>query len=154
MHQLCQIRTRVFISTMMPLVKMGCVLMQEEKVVPCLLNQLRKRELNYLTCYLDLSIVKHGSKSDIQEDHKNIQDIFTKLVLSLCYPRWNEIGYDLEQCYHLEKKSQPMPLATKNCAKKVRVTLRIKSCIPSSSNLTRIIIVLKIGGRFSLGPRT
>ena len=27
----------------------------------CLLSQLRKRELNYLTCYLELSIAKHGS---------------------------------------------------------------------------------------------
>ena len=26
----------------------------------CSLSQLRKRELNYLTCYLELSIVEHG----------------------------------------------------------------------------------------------
>ena len=38
-----------------------------------------------------------------------------------------------------------MPLAMENCAKKVRVAPRIKSCIPSSSNLTGIINVLKIG---------
>ena len=38
------------------------------------------------------------SKSDKLEDHKSLQDIFTKLVLSLCYPRWNEIYYGLENC--------------------------------------------------------
>ena len=36
-------------------------------------------------------------------------------------------------------------LATENYAKKVRVTPRIKSYIPSSSNLARNINVLKIG---------
>ena len=117
----------------------------------CSLSQLRKHELNYLTCYLELSIVKHGStiflgsKSDIWEDHKNLQDIFTRLVLSLSYPHCNEIDYDLEKCYHLEKqKSWPMLLAMESCAKKVRVTPRTKNCIPSSSNLIRIINVLKL----------
>ena len=42
------------------------------------------------------------------------------------------------------KKSWPMPLATENCAKKVRVTPRTKNCIPSLSNLIGIINVLKL----------
>ena len=42
-----------------------------------------------------------------------------------------------------------MPLATKNHAKKVRVTPRTKSCIPISSNLAENVNVLKIGGRIS-----
>ena len=41
-------------------------------------------------------------------------------------------------------KSWPMSLAMENCAKKVRVTPRTKNCIPSSSNLTGIINVLKL----------
>ena len=40
-----------------------------------------------------------------------------------------------------------MSLATSNYAKKVRVTPRTKNCIPSLSNLTKIINVLKIGSR-------
>ena len=65
-----------------------------------------------------------------------------------------KIDYDLEKCYHLEKqKSWPMPLAMESCAKKVQVTPRTKNCIPSSSNLTRIINVLKIGSRISFRPR-
>ena len=51
----------------------------------------------------------------------------------------------MEKCYHLEKqKSWPMTLAMENCAKKVQVTPRTKNCIPSSSNLTGIINVLKL----------
>ena len=46
-----------------PCQDVGCVLMQEEKVVPCLLSQLRKRELDYPTYYVELSIVEHGSAS-------------------------------------------------------------------------------------------
>ena len=76
------------------------------------------------------------------------------MVLSLCYPHWNEIDYDMENCYHLEKqKSWPMPLAMENCAKNVWVTPRTKNGIPSSSNLTGIINVLKIGSRISFWPR-
>jgi len=50
----------------------------------------------------------------------------------------------------LEKqKSWLMPLATKSHAKKVRVTPRIKNCIPSLSKLIETINILRIGGRFS-----
>ena len=46
---------------MHPVKGVGGVLMQEEKVVPCLLSQLRKRELDYPTYYVEVSIVEHGS---------------------------------------------------------------------------------------------
>ena len=50
--------------------------------------------------HLELSIMEHGSNIflEVKVGHKNLQDIFTKLVLSLWYPRWNEIDYDLEKC--------------------------------------------------------
>ena len=50
-----------FISTRMHLVKVWDVSLNQKKIVACSLSQLRKRELNYLTCYLELSIVEHGS---------------------------------------------------------------------------------------------
>ena len=51
-----------FITTMMHLVKVWDVsLCKKKNVVPCLLSQLRKRELNYLTSYLKLSIMEHVS---------------------------------------------------------------------------------------------
>ena len=130
------------------------------KIVACSLSQLRKHELNYLTSYPELSIVKIGItiflevKVTFRRNYKSLQDIFMKLVLSLWYPCWNEIDYDLEKCYHLEKqKSQPMLLAMESCANKVWVTPRTKNCIPSLSNLIRIINVLKNGGKFSFCPR-
>ena len=43
-----------------------------------------------------MEVLSFWSKGDISKGHKTLQDIFTKFVLSLCYPRWNEIGYDLE----------------------------------------------------------
>ena len=91
-----------------------------------------------------------GMISDIYKDHKNLRNIFTKLVLSIRDHRWFGIDqdYDLEKCYHLgKKKSLPMPLAKERLAKKIWTTPRTKNCISSSSNLTGIINVLKIGGR-------
>jgi len=65
-----------------------------------------------------------------------------------------KIEYDLEKCYHLEKqKSLSMSLARESYAKKIPTTPRIKSYIPSSSNLARNINVLKIGRRISFWPR-
>ena len=43
-----------------------------------------------------------------------------------------------------------MPLSTESHAKKVRVTPRTKNCIPSSSNLTGIINVLKLAKESTL----
>ena len=45
--------------------------------------------MEHLTYDLELSIVEHGGTiylgmiSDIYEDHKNLRNIFTKLVLSI-----------------------------------------------------------------------
>ena len=47
-----------------------------------------------------------------------------------------------------------MPLAMGSCAKKVRVTPRIKNCIPSSSNLTGIINVLKLATESTLNQES
>ena len=69
----------------------------------------RKHEMEYLTYDLEVIYCESwkyylfGSKGDISEGHKNLQDIFTKLVLILWYPRWNDIVYDLKKWYHLEK---------------------------------------------------
>jgi hypothetical protein len=60
MYQLCQIRTRVFLSIIMHLVKVWDVsLCKKKKVVAYSLSQLRKRELNYPTHDVELSIIEH-----------------------------------------------------------------------------------------------
>ena len=60
------------------------------------------------------------------------------------------MDYDLGKVLSLgEAKVMADALAKESCAKKVRVTPRTKNCIPSLSNLARIINVLKNGSRIS-----
>jgi hypothetical protein len=66
---------------------LGCVLMQEGRVVAYASRQLRKHELNYPTDDLELAAVVHalkiwrhyliGHKSDIYTDQKSLKYIFT-----------------------------------------------------------------------------
>ena len=66
---------------------LGCVLMQEGRVVAYASRQLRKHELNYPTHDLELAAVVHAlktwrhylirHKSDIYTDHKSLKYIFT-----------------------------------------------------------------------------
>jgi hypothetical protein len=72
---------------------LGCVLMQEGRVVTYASRQLRKHELNYPTHDLELAAVVHalkiwrhyliGHKSDIYTDHKSMKYIFTQSDLNL-----------------------------------------------------------------------
>jgi hypothetical protein len=91
---------------------LGCVLMQEGKVVAYASRQLRKHELNYPTHDLELAAVVHalkiwrhyliGHKCDIYTDHKSLKYIFTQSELNLRQRRWLELikDYDLEVHYH------------------------------------------------------
>jgi len=70
------------------LMGLGCVLMQDGKVVAYASRQLRKHELNYPTHDLELAAVVHalkiwrhylvGQKCDIYTDHKSLKYIFTQ----------------------------------------------------------------------------
>jgi len=94
---------------------LGCVLMQEGRVVAYASRQLRKHELNYPTHDLELAAVVHalkiwrhyliGHKSDIYTDHKSLKYIFTQTDLNLRQRRWLELikDYDLEVHYHPRK---------------------------------------------------
>jgi hypothetical protein len=94
---------------------LGCVLMQEGRVLAYASRQLRKHELNYPTHDLELAAVVHalkiwryyliGHKSDIYTDHKSLKYIFTQSDLNLIQHRWLELikDYDLEVHYHLGK---------------------------------------------------
>jgi hypothetical protein len=71
----------------------GCVLMQEGRVVAYASRQLRKHEFNYPTHDLELVAVVHalkiwrqyliGHKSDINTNHKSLKCIFTQSDLNL-----------------------------------------------------------------------
>ncbi|WVZ76319.1 hypothetical protein U9M48_024303 [Paspalum notatum var. saurae] len=74
---------------------LGCVLMQDGKVVAYGSRQLRKHEVNYPTHDLELAAV-------IYTDHKSLKYIFTQNELNMRQRRWLELikDYDLEIYYH------------------------------------------------------
>jgi hypothetical protein len=94
---------------------LGCVLMQEGKVVAYSSQQLKIHERNYPTHDLDLAAIVHalktwrhylyGQKCDIYMDHKSLNYIFTQSKLNMRQQRWLELikDYELDIHYHLGK---------------------------------------------------
>jgi hypothetical protein len=72
---------------------LGCVLMQDDRVVAYVSRQLRKHEVNYLTHDLELAVVvltlkiwRHylmGKRCELYKDHKSLKYIFTESNLNL-----------------------------------------------------------------------
>jgi hypothetical protein len=72
---------------------LGCVLMQDGRVVAYVSQQLRKHEVNYLTHDLELADVVHalkiwrhylmGKRCELYTDHKSLKYIFPHLNLNL-----------------------------------------------------------------------
>ncbi|WVZ85169.1 hypothetical protein U9M48_032119 [Paspalum notatum var. saurae] len=91
---------------------LGCVLMQEGRVIAYASRQLRKLEANYPTHDLELAAVVHalkiwrhyllGNTCHIYTDHKSLKYIFTQPKLNMRQRRWLELikDYDLEIHYH------------------------------------------------------
>jgi hypothetical protein len=91
---------------------LGCVLMQEGRVVAYASRQLKIHEQNYPTHDLKLAVVVHtlkiwrhyliGNKCEIYMDHKSLKYIFTQPELNLRQRRWLELikDYNLEIHYH------------------------------------------------------
>jgi hypothetical protein len=94
---------------------LGCVLMQNEKVIAYASRLLKPHEQNYPTQDLELAAIVHalkiwrhyliGNKCHIFTDHKSLKYIFTQPDLNLRQRRWLELikDYDLEIHYHLRK---------------------------------------------------
>ncbi|WVZ63548.1 hypothetical protein U9M48_013172 [Paspalum notatum var. saurae] len=91
---------------------LGCVLMQEGRVVAYASRQLRKHETNYPTHDLELAAVVHalkiwrhyllGNTCNIYTNHKSLKYIFTQPELNMRQRRWLELikDYNLEIHYH------------------------------------------------------
>ncbi|WVZ71796.1 LOW QUALITY PROTEIN: hypothetical protein U9M48_020335 [Paspalum notatum var. saurae] len=91
---------------------LGCVLMQEGRVIAYASRQLRKHETNYPTHDLELAAAVHapkiwrhyllGNTCHIYTDHKSLKYIFTQPELNMRQRRWLELikDYDLEIHYH------------------------------------------------------
>jgi ribonuclease HI len=94
---------------------LGCVLMQENRVIAYASWALRPHENNYPTHDLELEAVVHalklwrhyliGNHCNIYTDHKSLKYIFTQSDLNMRQRRWLELikDYDLEVHYHLGK---------------------------------------------------
>jgi hypothetical protein len=91
---------------------LGCVLMQNNRVIAYASRALRTHEQNYPTHDLELAAVIHalkiwrhhlmGAKCNIYTDHKSLKYIFTQADLNMRQRRWLELikDYDLEVHYH------------------------------------------------------
>ncbi|WVZ76074.1 hypothetical protein U9M48_024076 [Paspalum notatum var. saurae] len=91
---------------------LGCVLMQQGRVIAYASRQLRKHEVNYPTHDLELAAVVHalkiwrhyilGNTCHIYTDHKSLKYILTQPELNMRQRRWLELikDYDLEIHYH------------------------------------------------------
>jgi hypothetical protein len=91
---------------------LGCVLMQEGRVIAYASRALRPHELNYPTHDLELAAIVHalkiwrhylmGNRCNIFIDHKSLKYIFTQSELNMRQRRWLELikDYDLEVHYH------------------------------------------------------
>ncbi|KAL0549287.1 hypothetical protein IC582_013768 [Cucumis melo] len=91
---------------------LGCVLMQQGKVVAYASRQLKNHEQNYPTHDLELAAVVfalkiwrhylYGEKIQIFTDHKSLKYFFTQKELNMRQRRWLELvkDYDCEILYH------------------------------------------------------
>jgi hypothetical protein len=87
---------------------LGCVLMQNNRIIAYASRALRNHEQNYPTHDLELAAVIHalkiwrhhlmGAKCNIYTDHKSLKYIFTQADLNMRQRRWLELikDYDLE----------------------------------------------------------
>jgi hypothetical protein len=94
---------------------LGCVLMQENRVIAYASRALRPHEKNYPTHDLELATVVHalklrwhylmGNRCNIFTDHKSLKYIFTQSDLNIRQRRWLGLikDYDLEVHYHPDK---------------------------------------------------
>jgi hypothetical protein len=94
---------------------LGCVLMQEGRVIAYASRQLHRHEEHYPTHDLELAAVVHalkiwrhyllGNICHLYMDHKSLKYIFTQSELNMRQRRWLELikDYDLEIHYHPRK---------------------------------------------------
>ena len=94
---------------------LGCVLMQEGRVIAYEFRQLKPHEKNYLTHNLELAAIVFalklwryylfGEQFDLFSNHKSLKYLFSQKKLNMRQRRWMELlkDYDFTLQYHLGK---------------------------------------------------
>ncbi|TYK29713.1 ty3-gypsy retrotransposon protein [Cucumis melo var. makuwa] len=126
---------------------LGCVLMQQSKVVVYASCQLKSHEQNYPTHDLELAAVVfalkiwrhylYGEKIQIFTDHKSLKYFFTQKELNMRQRRWLELvkDYDCEILYHLGKANVVVDaLSRKLTQLTVQPTLRQKIIVAQGND--------------------
>ncbi|KAL4036953.1 hypothetical protein IC575_000531 [Cucumis melo] len=129
---------------------LGCVLMQQGKVVAYASRQLKSHEQNYPTHDLELAAVVfalkiwrhylYGEKIQIFTDHKSLKYFFTQKELNMRQRRWLELvkDYDCEILYHPSKANVVVMLLVERYH--IRQDLLPDSPIASGSRAAEIAV--------------
>ncbi|OMO87331.1 Integrase, catalytic core [Corchorus capsularis] len=133
---------------------LGCVLMQDNKVIAYASRQLKKHEENYPTHDLELAAVVfalkiwrhylYGEQCQVFTDHKSLKYLMTQKELNLRQRRWLELikDYDLVIDYHPGKANV---VAVALSRKSSTTMARIKSYLPQLVGI-RFVGANLIGG--------
>jgi hypothetical protein len=117
---------------------LGCILMQEGRVVAYSSRQLKVHEKNYPIHDLELAAVVHalktwrhymyGHKCDVYTDHKSLKYIFTQSELNMRQQRWLELikDYELEIHYHAGKAN----IVADALSRKIQVNMMVAHPMP------------------------
>ncbi|KAA3474120.1 DNA/RNA polymerases superfamily protein [Gossypium australe] len=133
---------------------LGCVLMQEGKMVAYTSRQLRPHEVNYPTHDLELvavvfalKICRHylyGEKSIIYTDHKSLKYLLTQKELNLRHQRWIELlkDYDCSIEYHPDKANVVADALSRKVVSDLRVMFAHLSLYEDGSLITELQVKL------------
>ncbi|KAL0534123.1 hypothetical protein IC582_028404 [Cucumis melo] len=133
---------------------LGCVLMQQGKVVAYASRQLKSHEQNYPTHDLELAAVVfalkiwrhylYGEKIQIFTDHKSLKYFFTQKELNMRQRRWLELvkDYDCEILYHPGKANVVADALSRKVSHSAALTTRQA---PLHRDLERAEIAVSVG---------
>ncbi|WVZ97800.1 LOW QUALITY PROTEIN: hypothetical protein U9M48_043312 [Paspalum notatum var. saurae] len=152
---------------------LGCVLMQEGKVIAYASRQLRKHEVNYPTHDTELATLCMLEDPEalfiwesIYTDHNSLKYIFTQNELNMRQRRWLELikDYDLEIHYHPGKANVVADALSRKSYIKVgkaphfredeqgTVWYKNRICVPNVDSIKKLILSKAHDTAYSIHP--
>ncbi|WVZ58351.1 hypothetical protein U9M48_008630 [Paspalum notatum var. saurae] len=129
---------------------LGCVLMQEGKVVAYASRQLRKHEVNYPPHDLELAAVR----CEIYIDHKNLKYIFTQNELNMRQRRWLELikDYDIEIHYYPGKANVVADALSRKSYANMALGFQMTIYVPNVDSIRKLILSEAHDTAYSIHP--